>query len=387
MRQMRISNVKEGMILGETLRGKNGGILLSAGNILKANFISRIEQEGYNFITIDDHTDTLISFPECLSQEQKKEAIDAIKNLNIDTGSQIIGGNLDKVALSIVETIAHNNDIAFDLLDIRNDSDYCYFHSLATAELSIAIAQEYRNQENNRIYNIDYLGNIATAALLMNIGESCKNDKVRKNLDIKNEKIINIENYNKFDVPEYGHSLTHKAYSINNYAVISSAILYSKTNENGTNCPTGREESYNNYKKNKDRVIPKILHVADWYTNLVIQKKENGKARNPAEAMEIILGASGKAFDMKVVDVFLHYVAIYPIGIDVLLSNGEHAMVVGNNLGADGYNYRPIVQTEDGNVYNLMDKECRNLTIIPDDTRIEEDEKKVDDTFKYGIVR
>lgn len=40
--------------------------------------------------------------------------------------------------------------------------------------------------------------------------------------------------------------------------------------------------------------------------------------------------------------------AIYPLGISVKLSNGEQAIVIGNNIGNEGFNYRSIVTTEDG---------------------------------------
>lgn len=81
--------------------------------------------------------------------------------------------------------------------------------------------------------------------------------------------------------------------------------------------------------------------------------------------MEIIRDTSGEIFNKDVVDTFVRKVAIYPLGISVKPSNGEQAIVIGNNIGNEGFNYKPIVRTEDGKKYDLLDENYKYLTIIP----------------------
>lgn len=76
--------------------------------------------------------------------------------------------------------------------------------------------------------------------------------------------------------------------------------------------------------------------------------------------MEIIRDTSGEIFNKDV-----RKVTIYPLGASVKLSNGEQAIVIGNNIGNEGFNYRPIVRTEDGKKYDLLDENYKYLTIIP----------------------
>ncbi len=377
MRTMHISNTKSGMELGETIFNDKGTVLLKAGMILTDSLIKRLEIENVGYVKINDHSNVEIPIQECLTHAQRKIIIDSIKSVKIEGYSHIECKDLSDAATMIIENVAKSKNISFDLLDIRTDKNYDYSHAVATAELSVAIAQEciIYNKENQSKFNNNVLRVIASAALLMDIGKSCQNEKVRKQL--------NISKYEEKDVPIYGHKLTHDAFFIANPAVISTGILFSKTNENKTNCPKGFEHVI---EKQKINPVSKILHVADYYNNLIVKKQDNGRIYGPAEAMETILALSNTIFDKKVVETFLHHVAIFPIGMDVLLSNKEHAIVVGNNLGEDGYNYRPIVQTIDGNVYNLMDAENSNLTIIPN-SKDNDFDFNYDATEKFGLAR
>ena len=84
--------------------------------------------------------------------------------------------------------------------------------------------------------------------------------------------------------------------------------------------------------------------------------------------MEIIRDSSTSIFDKQIVDTFVRKVAIYPIGSTVTLSTGEQAIVIKNNLGEEGFNYRPVVRTDDNIEYDLLDEKNRYITIVPDNT-------------------
>lgn len=356
MRQMHISYVKPGMVLGETILGENGRPLLSAGIPLSDNFLARLEENGVGTIKIDDGTNFMIPEQECLTFLQKKEIMNSLKDIKFKENQHVDCKNLNQAASMIIENVAKSNNISTDLLDTRNDKDYDYSHAIATAELSVAIAKKHTIYEDNtaKKYNSSIITVITTAALLMNIGKACQNEKVRKT--------IKVDKYDPKDVPIYGRLLTHDAFGVVQAPYVSTGILFSKTNENGTNCPKGFEAHLT--PKTPINQISKILHIADAYTSLIIEKQKDGSYLSPAQAMEIIRDQCSEGiYDKSLVETFIHHVAIFPIGMDVLLSSGEHAIVTDNNLGEEGFNYRPTVTTSDGNVYNLM--ETNNLTIIP----------------------
>ena len=185
--------------------------------------------------------------------------------------------------------------------------------------------------------------------------------EAKREVKVLNLEKINEKEYIESDNPKYAYKLLHDAI-IPKASVISVGILFHKTDENGKNCPTGYEEFI---KKNKINLFSKILHVADSYITLISKENSYNLNIGPAEAMEIIRDTSETLFDKDVVNTFLRKVPIYPDGALVFLSNGEEGIVIDNNIGETGLNYRPVIKTDNGNIYNLMDEKYKHLTIIP----------------------
>lgn len=347
MKQLHISNIHNGMELEQTLYDENNKILLRSGATLTTSIIEKLKNMGFTMLCIKDENNNDIEIETCLSREQKKEIINSLKSLDFYNYKNIDYKDVTKSAETIIEGVSKSKNIAIDLLDIRNDKNYNYTNSLAIAELTAAIAKEYR-KDDQLVFKDESLLAITQAALLHSIGKSCKNNKVREKLGIKE--------YKKEDTPIYAYQLLHDAI-IPNASVISVGILFHKTNENGTNCPKGYE---NIIKRKGVNLFSQIIHVADSYMNLISQENSYNLPIGPAEAMEIIRDTSGEIFNKDV-----RKVTIYPLGASVKLSNGEQAIVIGNNIGNEGFNYRPIVTTEDGKKYDLLDENYKYLTIIP----------------------
>lgn len=352
MKQLHISQAKEGMTLGRNLYDENNKIILKRGAFLTESIIRKLTSLGYSILCIkDDKTDD-IDIRECLSREAKHKTVKALKSLDFYNYKKIDYKDVTNSAKEIVESVSKSKNIAFDLLDIRNDENYEYNQSIAVAELATAIAKEY-TEDGKKIFNEENILALTHAALLHNIGKSCKNQKVREK--------INEKEYIESDNPKYAYKLLHDAI-IPKASVISVGILFHKTDENGNNCPTGYEEFI---KKNKINLFSKILHVADSYITLISKENSYNLNIGPAEAMEIIRDTSETLFDKDVVNTFLRKVPIYPDGALLFLSNGEEGIVIDNNIGETGLNYRPVIKTDNGNIYNLMDEKYKHLTIIP----------------------
>ena len=82
----------------------------------------------------------------------------------------------------------------------------------------------------------------------------------------------------------------------------------------------------------------------------------------PFEVLEYIMARSGMEFDPEVVDVATKELSIYPVGCEVELSTGAHAIIVRNHRG---YAMRPTIKhCNTGEVIDLSDSsKNRNLTI------------------------
>ena len=351
MKQIHITSAKEGMILGRTIYDENNKCLLKNGTILTDSLISKLQNKGCNILCISDGKDYEINIEECLDYDARRNIITKLKNLDLSKYPELSIKDITDSATEIVENVSQNKSIAFDLLDIRKDANYDYSHALAVAELSIAIAKHYE-VDGKLIFNNNSLFILAEVALLHNIGKTCQNEAVRRK--------IGLTEYKESDIPVYGYKLLHGAL-MPNASVISVGVLFSKTYENKKNAPAEYAWALN---KSDINHISKIINVANVYNNLIILGKENNMFIGPAEAMEMIRDLSGDVFDKNVVNAFVKNVAIYPIGSEVTLSNGEIGIVKSNNLGKEGFNYRPIVETSNGSTYNLLVN--RDITIVPD---------------------
>ena len=91
-------------------------------------------------------------------------------------------------------------------------------------------------------------------------------------------------------------------------------------------------------------------------------KRPYHEAQPPADAVEYLMAMNGVEFDPKVLGVFLKKVAVYPIGCQVELSTGQHAIVVEN---FSDFVLRPRVRMlSNGSTINLRDDvHARSITI------------------------
>ena len=97
--------------------------------------------------------------------------------------------------------------------------------------------------------------------------------------------------------------------------------------------------------------LAKIIHIADVYDALTT-KRVYKDAMNPADALEYLMANAEYMFDKEMVRIFLQYIAPYPLGVTVELSNGKKAIVVKNHREMLS---RPTVRLMDGTIIPLVD--------------------------------
>ena len=91
----------------------------------------------------------------------------------------------------------------------------------------------------------------------------------------------------------------------------------------------------------------KIISMADVYDALTSNRCYK-KAYLPHDAYEYIIGNSGSQFDPEVVNWFMKAVAIYPVGLNVVLNTGQRGVVIGSLSQA---RHRPIVRVDNQDIY------------------------------------
>jgi HD-GYP domain-containing protein (c-di-GMP phosphodiesterase class II) len=297
IRAINIEKVEPGMFLGQTICDENGRKLVLKDKELTEFSIEKLKELGFNFIYVEDKIGEEFQNKDVFSDELKRKMSDDLKRLDITSTIEN--------AKSIVETICNNYHNIFDTIDVRNNNDYLFKHSIMVAEFSIAIGMKLNLKQQELV-------NLTISALLHDIGKLCINKEMLDKIKINDKELMYQEKFHPF----YAYSLLSKMPEIS--ATTKSAILFHHKNENGTGFPENI--------KIPDHIFYKILHVADAYDNLISSK--NGM--NPSDALEYLYANSGTLFNVDVVNAFKSCIPIYPRGIEVKLSNGLDGVVIDN---------------------------------------------------------
>lgn len=346
MRYVPIEKLTSGMVLGRDLYDGAGRTLLSRHVILSQEYISNLSYLGFQGVYIDEEFTRGVEIQEILQPEIKKEALKMVTNIfNMDTMGR---GKLDEeqqelqhVVSDIIDNVLDDGDIMTSLWDLKTYDDYTYFHSVNVAAISVMIGATDGIEAEG-------LEQLAQAAILHDIG--------KKFLDID---VINLpralnrrEKEMVRDHTRLGHNFVRNNFDFPKTVRIS--VLEHHEKWDGTGYP--------NQKKGEEiQTFARIISIAETYDSMV-SKRPYRDAVSPSDVVEYIMSESGKSFDPKYVKIFLRKVAVYPVGCEVELSNGMHAIVIENHQGIP---LRPKVRIlDDGTEVDLsVDADARNVTI------------------------
>lgn len=329
MRYVKLQDLKQDMVLVYTLYDNNEKVLLKSNTRLIPAYIARIQQMDMDGLYVFEN-DEIIEYNPIVSEQTRIKAIKGLKRLNID--------ECIFVANSIVEEIKENESIVMETMNLNSYDNYTYTHSVNVDILAVILGVGYGLKD-------DELRKLSQAALLHDIGKTCLPIEIlNKPGKLTPEEYDEVKNH-----PKYGYNLLKNNEEIS--SVTRNAIFSHHENEDGSGYPR---------KLSSERIhkFAKIIHIADVYDALTT-KRVYKPAMNPADALEYLMANAGNMFDRELVEIFLQYVAPYPIGVTVELSNGEKAIVLKNNRDILS---RPIVITERGEEINLL--ESLDVTII-----------------------
>ena len=117
-------------------------------------------------------------------------------------------------------------------------------------------------------------------------------------------------------------------------------------NVNGSGYPLGLRDD-------QIYMFAKIIHIADVY-DAITSERPYKKAQSPKEAIEFLMNNAGKMFQPEYVKAFITYIPVYPKGRNVILSDGNVAVVVENRQYHTLY---PVVRRlSDGETIDLADQ-------------------------------
>lgn len=334
------------MVLGKDLFDGEGRILLSKHVILSHEYISNLSYLGFQGAYIDEGFTKGVEIQEILQPEVKREALHLVAQMfNLDTLDQ---GELteeqlqiQRVVSEIIENILEDGDIMMSLLDLKTYDDYTYFHSVNVAALSVMIGacDDMEKEE---------LLQLAQAAILHDIG--------KKFLDINVLNLPRALNRKEKEIvrkhTRLGYNFLKKNFDFGEEVYLG--VLEHHERYDGSGYPNGK-------KRDEIQKFARIITIAENYDSMV-SKRPYRDAVSPSDAVEYIMSESGGAFDPKYIKIFARKIAVYPVGCEVELSNGQHAIVIRNY---QDFPLRPRVRIleNEAEMDLSQDTDARNVTI------------------------
>ncbi|MBU3111601.1 HD-GYP domain-containing protein [Clostridium lacusfryxellense] len=324
MRYIPIKYITEGMILGKTLYGENGEMLLRKETIIQTSYVNKLIDLGYSGLYINDKMSEDITVTDIISEGLKMKAIKSIKNLmqpnrkrkDIESSIKVV----ESVIEDIVDEISGNEDTIVNMMDLRVSSEYTFYHSVNVCVLSIIVGVALE-------LNKEDLYLLATSSLLHDIGKIyTPNEILDKPCKLTGDEfeIVKQHSENGYRYVKGNLDLNTKVYM---------GIYQHHERYDGTGYPL-------NIKGKDISIFGRIIAIADVYDALISDRPYR-KGVLPSEGIEYIMGGGGTMFDQSLVKILSSKIAPYPIGTCVNLSNYLVGIVVENY---SSYGLRPSVR-------------------------------------------
>lgn len=309
MRVLSVDKLKPGMVVGRSIYGSSGEILLAAGVELNQRYIQRLEQIGIMLLYIKDEVFDDVEIDDVVSQKTRVEAVKATKEFmnGLKLNKKLDSKRVSRIVNNIIDDLMNNPDIIVNLVDLRAMNDYTFSHSVNVAILSTIIGVENG-------YDQIKLRNLAAGALFHDIGKTLIPENIlnkttpytaEEEEEVKQHSILGFEILRK----------------IEDFNLLSAHVAFQHHEKfDGTGYPRG-------LKGEEIDEFARIVTIAEFYDTLT-SKGLDEKRHLPRHALEYIILNSGKFFDPKFVEIFIRIIALFPVGSIVVLNTGEQGAVI-----------------------------------------------------------
>ncbi|MEK3991864.1 MULTISPECIES: HD-GYP domain-containing protein [Robertmurraya] len=330
MRLVATANVESGTILGKTVRNDKGQILLSEGVELNEKMLRRLLLLGITYIYIKDSVTEGIEYIEVLPDSVRRKAVQTIETTfqelqndsKFDTSFVIekASKRFKDLIRQLLFELKNNENLLTMLADVYTYDNYIFTHSLHVTMYSLAIGMKLKLTPKE----LEILG---MGAILHDVGKmKVPFDILQKPGKLTDQEYDEIKRH-----PEEGFQMLRNVPAMS--LIVAHCAYQHHERLNGTGYPRGIEGE-------DIHQLAKIIAVADVF-DAVTSNRVYRDAMLPHHGLEILFAGSGTLFDPKIIEAFRKGVAIYPVGITVILDDGRKGVVSKQNMGVSD---RPIVR-------------------------------------------
>lgn len=323
----KISELNGDEILAGDIITSDYQVILPAGTVIRKEYIEKLRELAIEEVYIRNQK-TEDSRIVILKSEIERSVKNTVKGI-LERHTYRNNNELAKLSMaadSIIYTIIEEEQVMERVYDIRERSADIYEHSISICSLAILTSLKL-GVEYHAIHDI------GVGCLLHDIGLRYME------VDYYNQDVDTLSKHQKSEFrkhPVYGYS------SLKNEAWISelskNIILYHHEKLDGSGFPLHMKK------------IPfecQIVNVCDTFDEMICGIA--CKRIKVYEAVEFLKSFKNLLFDGKIVDAFLSFTAVYPVGSHVLTSEGEIAVVVSQNKEFQDRPVLLILKDKNGN--------------------------------------
>ncbi len=310
MRQIRLTDVRPGMILARNLFNRKGHILLASGVTLTQEYLHKLRRLKVKNLFIQDPRYDDLNIPEYLPLEIQQRALSILNTTmeKIYNKESFAIDAISNVVSDIVEELILQPSVSIQLTGIAIHDNYTLDHSLNCAIYTALLARSCD-------FTVSQIKEITCGALLHDVGKMKVDKEIINKPGHLTEKEFNIIKQH----PQSGFNLlVKKRWEIS--CLVAHMAWQHHEKIDGTGYPRGLQgKEILNYSR--------LLTITDVY-EAITGCRPYRKAMNLEEAYHIIHSGLGTTFDEHFGGIFLSKMALYFPGMEITLNTGEKAVVV-----------------------------------------------------------
>ncbi len=327
MREVSVKKLKGDEILAVPVIDHNGSVLIHADVVLKEEYINRMKEYGIDMVFIKDMETKVYSVEE--SYIESKVILEKVLKKHIYKHNSELK-KIGEEAIKIVDNVLSEPRVMERLTEVRNISTDMYSHCINVCSLATIMALKLKMSERQ-------VRNVAMGAIMHDIG-----------LQYISVPYINVE-------PEYMEeedSAEYKKHTIYGFSsmqeeewisdVSKEIILLHHERVDGKGFP---------FQQRGGKLKPevKLVTVCDDFDSLI--SGIGNKQLKMYEAIEYIRDNMGYIYDPTIAGKFLENVAVFPVGMEVVLNDGDIGMVIAQNKEATDRPILKMLKYADGSEY------------------------------------
>ena len=334
MKLCKVNDLTGKEILAKDIITPEYKILLSAGTILKQDYIQKLQELDIKDVYIkEDEPDakTVIILREEVGENIRFKVKNILEKHTYSHNEELV--ELCQTADNIISNILEEDGVIEKIFDIKGRSSDIYEHSINLCSLATIVAIKMKLPQQT-------VHDIGVSCLLHDLGlRYLTIEYENQNLDMLSE--AEYGEYKKH--PVYGYSALRSENWISNAS--KNMILYHHERLDGSGYPLRATE------------IPKecrIIQICDAFDEMICGI---GCERSKVyEAVEYLKTFRNIKFDGEIVDIFLQFTAVYPAGSIVKTNEGETGVVLYQNKD---FPDRPVIRI-------TKDKKGKKVDVIKD---------------------